>query len=164
MEDKYMKILVKTNKGLRNLGEGRIYSKNQLKLNEYTTGKVALTLNPNGQDVRASSVQTAAQNMLNKVPQATAITLDAKDVDGVSVPNYPQNDPREDTVQQISLKNANGTAIQNAAKNGGTISITKNDQQDAALESTSSKKIMDEMRRNSIPFTKKELNRFLSEL
>lgn len=164
-EDKNMRILVKTNKGLRPLGEGRIYSKSQLKLNEvYTDGKVSLTLNPNGQDVRASSVQTNAQNMLHTVPQATAVTLQADDVDGVTAPNYSSTDPRNDTVQQVPVNKANSTAIQNAAKNGGTIQITKNDPQQTAMESKGNKKDIVEMRNNSIPFTKKELNDFLSSL
>jgi hypothetical protein len=164
-EDINMKILVKTNKGLRPLGEGRIYSKSQLKLNEvYTDGKVSLTLNPNGQDVRASSVQTNAQNMLHTVPQATAVTLQADDVDGVTAPNYSSTDPRNDTVQQVPVNKANSTAIQNAAKNGGTIQITKNDPQQTAMESKDNKKDIVEMRNNSIPFTKKELNDFLSSL
>ena len=71
-----MKIFVKKGNSLKNLGEGRIYSKDELRLNEaFTNGKVSLTLNPNGQDVQASSVQTSAQNMLNQVPQATAVTV-----------------------------------------------------------------------------------------
>lgn len=164
-EDKNMRILVKTNKGLRPLGEGRIYSKGQLRLSEaYTNGKVSLTLNPNGQDVRASSVQTSAQNMLNNVPQATAVTLQADDVDGVTAPTFSASDPRNDTVQQMDVKHANSAAVTDAAENGGTIQITKNDPQQTAMESKKNKKDIVEMRENSIPFTKKELNKFLSSL
>lgn len=164
-EDKSMRILVKTNKGLRPLGEGRIYSKSQLKLNEvYTDGKVSLTLNPNGQDVRASSVQTNAQNMLHTVPQATAVTLQADDVDGVTAPTFSASDPRNDTVQQIDVKHATSAAITNAAKNGGTLQITKTDPQTSAMESKKNKKNIVEMRNNSIQFTKKELGEFLSSL
>jgi hypothetical protein len=180
-EDINMKILVKTNKGLRPLGEGRIYSKKEISLNEdvtgrvytkkqlklseaWTNGKVALTLNPNGQDITPSSVQTSAQNMLNNVPQATAVTLQADDVDGVTAPTFSPNDPRNDTVQQLTTKNASSAAVQNAAKNGGTIQITKDDPQQTAMESKKTSNKIVEMRKNSIPFSKKELSDFLSSL
>lgn len=160
-----MKIMVKTDKGLRSLGEGRIYSKSQLRLSEsYTNGKVSLTLNPNGQDVRASSVQTSAQNMLNTVPQATAVTLQADDVDGVTAPTFSPSDPRNDTVQQMDVKHATSAAVSNAAKNGGTLQITKDDPQQSSMESKTTKKDIVEMRNNSIQFTKKELSEFLSSL
>lgn len=155
-----MKIFVKKDNGLKQLGEGRIYSKSQLKLNEFTNGKVSLTLNPNGQDVRASSVQTSAQNMLHQVPQATAVTVQADDIDGVTAPTFSPSDPRNDTVQNIAAKNATSAAVQNAAKNGGTIQITKDDPQNNGLGES---RII-EMRRNSIPFSKKELSNFLNSL
>jgi hypothetical protein len=129
-------------------------------LNEFTNGKVSLTLNPNGQDVRASSVQTSAQNMLHQVPQATAVTVQADDIDGVTAPTFSPGDPRNDTVQNIAAKNATGAAVQNAAKNGGTIQITKDDPQNNGLGES---RII-EMRRNSIPFSKKELSNFLNSL
>lgn len=160
-----MKIMVKTDKGLRTLGEGRIYSKSQLRLSEdYTNGKVSLTLNPSGQDVKASSVQTSAQNMLNTVPQATAVTLQADDVDGVTAPTFSNSDPRNDTVQQMDVRHATSAAVSNAAKNGGTLQITKDDPQQTSMESKENKKDIVEMRENSIPFTKKELNEFLRSL
>lgn len=160
-----MKIFIKRDNGLKKLGEGKIYSKSQLKLNEdFTNGKVSLTLNPNGQDVRASSVQTSAQNMLHQVPQATAVTVQADDIDGVTAPTFSPNDPRNDTVQQLTTKNASSAAVQNAAKNGGTIQITKDDQQQTAMESKKTSNKIVEMRKNSIPFSKKELSDFLSSL
>ena len=129
-----MKIFVKKDNGLRQLGEGRIYSKSELKLNEsWTNGKVALTLNPNGQDVNASNVQTSAENMLNNVSQATAVTLQADDVNGVTAPTFAPEDPRNDAVQNISAKKATSSAIQNLAKNGGTINITKDDPQQSSM-------------------------------
>lgn len=155
-----MKIFVKKDNNLKPIGEGRIYSKSQLRLNEFTNGKVSLTLNPNGQDVRASSIQTSAQNMLNQVPQATAVTVQSDDIDGVSTPTFSAGDPRNDTVQNIAAKNANGATIQQAAKNGGTINITKDDSQQNGLGES---RII-EMRKNSIPFTKKELKNFLNSL
>lgn len=183
LEDKHMKVFVKTRRGLEQLGEGMLFTKKQISLNEesiyggrlcskrqlrlreeFTNGKVSLTLNPNGQDVRASSVQTSAQNMLNQVPQATSVTLQADDVDGVSAPTFAPNDPRNDTVQQLTAKNATSSAIQNAAKNGGTIQITKDDPQQTAMEVKRTSKKIIEMRRNSIPFSKKELSNFLSSL
>lgn len=161
-----MKIFVKKDNGLRQLGEGKIYSKSELKLNEsWTNGKVALTLNPNGQDVNASNVQTSAENMLNNVSQATAVTLQADDVNGVTAPTFAPEDPRNDAVQNISAKKATSSAIQNLAKNGGTINITKDDPQQSSMgESKEASDKLVEMRRTSIPFTKKELSNFLNSL
>jgi hypothetical protein len=156
-----MEVLVKKNNKLFSLGEGRVYSKKDLSLNEaYTNGKVSLTLNPNGQDVKPSSVQTSAQNMLHQVPQATGVTVQADDIDGVTAPTYSSSDPRNDKVTQIQAKNASGAAVTDAAKGGGTIEITKDDAQNGGLGES---KII-EMRRNSIPFTKKELHNFLREI
>jgi len=161
-----MKIFSKKDNGLRKLGEGKIYSKKDLTLNEaWTNGKVALTLNPNGQDVNASNVQTSAQNMLNNVPQATAVTLQADDVNGVTAPTFAPEDPRNDAVQNISAKKATSAAVQDLAKNGGTINITKDDPQQSSMgESKKTSDKLVEMRRNSIPFSKKELSKFLRSL
>jgi hypothetical protein len=183
LEDKNMRVFVKTRRGLEQLGEGMLFTKKQISLNEesiyggrlcskrqlrlreeFTNGKVSLTLNPNGQDVRASSVQTSAQNMLHQVPQATAVTVQADDIDGVTAPTFSPSDPRNDTVQQLTTKNATSSAVQNAAKNGGTIQITKDDPQQTAMEAKRTSKKIIEMRRNSIPFSKKELSNFLSSL
>ena len=155
-----MKIFVKKGNRFKHLGEGRIYSKSELRLNEYANDKVSLTLNPNGQNVNASNIQTAARNMMNKVPQSTAVTVQADDINGVTPPMFSANDPRNDTVQTIAAKNATGVAIQNAAKNGGTIQITKDNTNQSGLGESR----MIEMRRNSIPFSKKELSKFLKTL
>lgn len=157
-----MKILVKTHNGLRNIGEGRIFSKKQLRLSE--NGKVSLTLNPNGQDVNASNVQTSAQNLMNTVPQATAVTLQSDDVDGVTSPTFSSTDPRNDTVQQLNVKKATSSAVMDAAKKGGTIQITNDNSQSSMGESRKANKKLVEMRRNSIPFSKGELSKFLSTL
>ena len=160
-----MKVVRKNNNRLLVLGEGRLVKKGNLFLKEdYGDGKVALTLNPSGQDVRASSVQMAAQNMLNKVPQATSVTVNADDIEGVSVPNYSQSDPRSDAVQKLNVRNANGAAVQNAAKNGGTIEIDKADPQQTAMESKKKDKRLVEFKKNSIPFTKKEMFNFLRSI
>jgi hypothetical protein len=102
--------------------------------------------------------------MLHQVPQATAVTVQADDIDGVTAPTFSPNDPRNDTVQQLTTKNASSAAVQNAAKNGGTIQITKDDQQQTAMESKKTSNKIVEMRKNSIPFSKKELSDFLSSL
>ena len=106
----------------------------------------------------------AAQNMLNKVPQATSVTVNADDIEGVSVPNYSQSDPRSDAVQKLNVRKANGAAVQNAAKNGGTIEIDKADPQQTAMESKKKGKRLVELKKNSIPFTKKEMFNFLRSI
>ena len=155
-----MQVIIKKNNKLVKLGEGRIYSKSQLKLNEFTNGKVALTLNPNGQDVEASSVQNLSQKLMHQIPQATAVTVNPEDIKGATAPTFSSNDPRNDMVQNIPASKANGSVVSDAAKNGSPISITRDDSQQNGLGES---KIV-EMRRNSIPFSKKELSSFLNSL
>lgn len=163
-----MEIYVKKNNKLVNLGEGRIFSKKDLLLKEYdasANSKVTLTLNPNGGDVNSNQLPTMARNMFNRDPNATAATIQADDIEGVTVPNFQQNDPRSDMKTQLP-SDTNPATIQQAAKNGGTIELTKNTSTDNELgmgENKESKRVM-EMRENSIPFTKEELTSFLNSL
>jgi hypothetical protein len=162
-----MKVYVKKDKALKLLGEGRIFTKKDLILKEDTG--ISASLNPEGGDVNANQAQTASSNIFNHVPSATATTLQSDDVNGVTAPMLSQNDPASDVTHEIPLKDANASAIQAAAKQGGTIKIVKQQpQQNNSLglqnSSVTPRKVMDEMRENSVPFTKSELTEFLKNL
>lgn len=145
-----MRILVKTNKGLRNLGEGKIYSKGQLRLNEFTdsssTGVTAVA-NPDGQDFKSNAEMYRNINNNFKNPAVTAVEFQANDT--VNGKNVAPNKELDDVVTTVSRDNMN--KIPQLSKYG-TIKVVNN------------RKGMTEMRKNSIPFTKKELYKFLKEI
>lgn len=152
-----MRILVKTNKGLRNLGEGRIYSKMELRLNE-----------DNGIDANIGTsdgiqqAQMKAKQMMNRNPGVKSASIDAGKADGQS-----------DTTSGEGLKlevpvNATGQQLAQAQRmtkdqsaDDAQITFTKTQGQNG--NSTNESRIV-EMKRNSIPFTKKELSSFLKSM
>lgn len=163
-----MKILVKTDKGLKKLGEGKIFSKNQLMLRE---------MGIQGQD---ATVQIDATS-----PYA------AKQIDDL-VKNTPLQDRQNYRVKIVNGQQSNSNKIDNAhtgslvGATNGSNAITQSRQacaENPSLGGTSCslddinpkengsinssvmpRKVMDEMRVNSIPFTKKELHKFLMDL
>jgi hypothetical protein len=155
-----MKILVKKNNKFVNLGEGKIYSKRQLRLNE--DGFVATA--PNVKDVR--QFVTKGSKMMNQNPNVKSVQNQLGQMDH-------QNDASTGEGLKISLPaNATGAQIskvQNMASKpeNDDMSIdltpsTSNTSSDSSSMTNESRII--EMRRNSIPFTKKELHKFLREI
>jgi len=153
-EDKYMKIIVKKNNQLVNLGEGRIYSKSQLRLNELDANI--------GMANGIQQAQMKAKQLMNRNAGVTSASADAGKLDG-------QKDTQGG--EGIELKvpvNANGQQLAQAdrmVKNQGAddAQITFTKPQDSSSFGTNESKIV-EMRKNSIPFTKKELSSFLNSL
>ena len=166
-----MKILVKKNNGLVNLGEGRIYSKSQLRLNEIDSNgdsnTITLTNTGEGTDSKSQPNELAndAKKELNTVnasgkkiqfsvqPNSVAgvtpnMSLTQNSTKAAPSVNVSQNDPRLTTLMQTN------------AKNGYATNIIKGIQ----TSSVAPKKVLDELRKNSIPFTKKELHKFLREI
>ena len=155
-----MKILVKRNNNLINLGEGRIYSKRQLRLNE--DGFVATA--PNVKDIR--QFVTQGSKMMNQNPNVKSVQNQLGQMDH-------QNDTSTGEGLKISLPaNATGAQIskvQNMASKpeNDDMSIdltpsTSNTSSDSSSMTNESRIV--EMRKNSIPFTKKELHKFLREI
>lgn len=142
-----MEILVKTNRGLKSLGEGRVYSKKQLMLKE------------DGLDANlgmSSSIQAAqikAKQMMSKNPTVTSASADAGKLDG-------QMDSQNGEGVRLELPvNANGKQLAQAQKmvsdtnaDDAQITFTKN-QDTMTTESR-----LAELRVNSVPFTKTELD------
>lgn len=146
-----MEILVKTNRGLKSLGEGRVYSKKQLMLKE------------DGLDANlgmSSSIQAAqmkAKQMMSKNPTVTSASADAGKLDG-------QMDSQNGEGVRLELPvNANGKQLAQAQKmvsdtnaDDAQITFTKN-QDTMATESR-----LSELRANSVPFSKNEINEIIN--
>ena len=166
-----MKILVKTDKGLRTLGEGRIYSKSQLRLVEDDASDATLG-SPNnkmqvdltgGQD---ADVNTIVKNSSTLKSKAAGLggnvegRLSIEDANWTSTPNIAPNEPGSDAA--IEAPNATPQGIRDTVEKAkelrvGAITVPNENV-------VNSKDVIDEMRENSIPFTKKELNEFLRRL
>ena len=152
-----MQVIIKKNNRLVKLGEGRIYSKSQLKLNELN-GLDANIGTANG----IQQAQMKAKQLMNQNAGVTSASADAGKLDG-------QNDRQSG--EGIELKvpvNANGNQLaqaQRMVKDQGAddAQITFTKPQTSTTNGLGESKIV-EMRRNSIPFSKKELSSFLNSL
>ena len=152
-----MQVLVKKGDKLIKLGEGRIYSKSDLKLNE------ANGIDANiGQANGIQQAQMKAKQLMNRNAGVTSASADAGKLDG-------QKDIQggEDIELKVPV-NANGQQLaqaQRMVKDQGAddAQITFTKPQDSSSFGTNESKIV-EMRKNSIPFTKKELSSFLNSL
>lgn len=146
-----MEILVKTNRGLKSLGEGRVYSKKQLMLKE------------DGLDANlgmSSSIQAAqmkAKQMMSKNPTVTSASADAGKLDG-------QMDSQNGEGVRLELPvNANGKQLAQAQKmvsdtnaDDAQITFTKNQ------DSMTTESRLSELRANSVPFSKNEINEIIN--
>lgn len=146
-----MEILVKTNRGLKSLGEGRVYSKKQLMLKE------------DGLDANlgmSSSIQAAqmkAKQMMSKNPTVTSASADAGKLDG-------QMDSQNGEGVRLELPvNANGKQLSQAQKmvsdtnaDDAQITFTKNQ------DSMTTESRLSELRANSVPFSKNEINEIIN--
>lgn len=156
-----MQVIIKKNNKLVKLGEGRIYSKSQLKLNELN----GLDANLTAGNVPVNGIQQAqirAKQLMNQNAGVTSASADAGKLDG-------QNDTQGGEGVELRVPvNATGPQLaqaQRMVKDQGSddalITFTK--PQSTASNGLGESKIV-EMRRNSIPFSKKELSSFLSSL
>ena len=152
-----MEILVKKNNELFSLGEGKIFSKRQLRLNEdETTVTSTATTTP-------SQGLTDGIKQLNNSPQADAYentvgSMDGNTKDDGTVLTMGYNkaqtaDGKRDANNFIRMSQSSPNGDQNK------IRIVKNNSQNSLGESR-----IIEMRKNSIPFTKKELHNFLKSI
>ena len=156
-----MRVLVKENNRLKDLGEGQLFSKGQLKLNEL--GGVQANI---GMANGIQQAQMRAKQLMNQNAGVTSASADAGKIDG-------QND--QQSGEGIELKvpvNANGQQLaqaQRMVKDQGAddaqITFTKPQTPSSSMNNNGlgESKIV-EMRKNSIPFTKKELSSFLNSI
>ena len=150
-----MKILVKRNNNLINLGEGRIYSKSQLRLNELDAN-IGMT---NG----IQQAQMKAKQLMNQNAGVDSASVEAGKADG-------QNDTNSGEGLKLEVPvNATGNQLAQAQRmtrdqsaDDTQITFTKPQTSSSSMDTNESRII--EMRKNSIPFTKKELHKFLREI
>lgn len=155
-----MEVLVKTDKGLQRLGEGKIFSKKQLKLKE---GIDAAIDSANG----LQQAQQKAKKLINQNPSVDSASADLGKLDG-------QNDTSTGEGTKIQLPiNASATQLNNVqqmsknqANDDVEVEFTKNDTNNSSSSTNESRKNrkLVEMRYNSVPFTKKELSSFLKSI
>jgi hypothetical protein len=153
-----MQVIIKKNNRLVKLGEGRIYSKSQLKLNELDANLTAGNVPVNG----IQQAQMKAKQLMNQNAGVTSASADAGKLDG-------QNDAQGGEGVELRVPvNATGPQLaqaQRMVKDQGSddAQITFTKPQTSTNNGLGESKIV-EMRRNSIPFSKKELSSFLNSL
>lgn len=162
-----MKIMVKTDKGLRTLGEGRIYSKSQLRLIE--SSNIGMPSNSGFLD-NSVDIANGAQEA-DKIMNGNS-TLNSVNVSGDDATSGKKAGNSPDTVLNVNTKDPNSIkTTQSMMNNLSPLQKSNTDiryyngtKQQALQSSVEPKKVMDEMRENSISFTKKELSEFLNSL
>lgn len=150
-----MQVIIKKNNRLVKLGEGRIYSKSQLKLNELDANI--------GMANGIQQAQMKAKQLMNRNAGVTSASADAGKLDG-------QNDTQGGEGVELRVPvNATGPQLaqaQRMVKDQGSddAQITFTKPQTSATDNGLGESKIIEMRKNSIPFSKKELSSFLKSL
>ena len=155
-----MRILVKENNRLKDLGEGQLFSKGQLKLNEL--GDIQANI---GQANGIQQAQMRAKQLMNQNAGVTSASADAGKIDG-------QNDMQSGEGLELKIPvNATGQQLaqaQRMTKDQGAddaqITFTKPQSPSSSMNNGLGESKIMEMRKNSIPFTKKELSSFLNSI
>lgn len=148
-----MEVLVKTTRGLKSLGEMRVLNKKSLKLKEEVDANIGTA---NG----IQAAQMKARQIMNKNPNVKSASADAGKLDG-------QKDAGSGEGMTLELPvNANGKQLAQAQRmvkdqsaDDTQITFTKDDN----TPSTNEGRLL-ELRRNSIEFTKNEMDKFLKEI
>lgn len=162
-----MKIYAKKGDGLVKLGEGKIYTKSQLSLSEAALSgfeqsapnisaaardaSSKLAANGNLKDVTGSAddLTAGSASASNGVVKDPSITVDVKSPQSIS--------QTQGIVDRMTPDEKENTDIQ-------FVDSTKNGANGMMNSSVDPKATIDEMRENSIPFTKSELTEFLKSI
>jgi hypothetical protein len=155
-----MKIFVKKDNNLKPIGEGRIYSKSQLRLNE--DGFDANLGMANG----IQQAQMKAKQMMSKNPTINSASADAGKLDGQTDITGSEGIKLEVPVNATGSQLAQAQRmVKDQSADDAQITFTKPQTQSSMNNNNGmSESKITEMRKNSIPFTKKELSNFLSTL
>lgn len=154
-----MKIYSKKNNGLRLLGEGRVFSKKQLVLKED-----GITLTSTASTTPGQALSTAP-SVLSKAPTNTkSIVIPNNQLDGNPKDNGPTLKLNKSTAQTADGKRAANNFVKQNPDFGSVEIENDNGNTQTLNNSVAPRKVMDEMRKNSIPFTKSELTRFLKTI
>lgn len=163
-----MKVYVKKDSVLKLLGEGKVYSKKDLVLREMdgdntNNDTVSINLAPDNGDTSISDISKTAQMAKTQVtaPGKNVVgNVPIEDMDGISKPTISPTDPGSD--MYVASQDSSPTSIRQAgiaAANGRIANVRV-----PLNQSITPKKVMNEMRANSVPFTKSELTEFLNSL
>lgn len=150
-----MKVLVKKNNKLVTLGEGRMYTKSQLKLNELDAN-IGVA---NG----IQQAQMKAKQLFNRNASVDTASIEAGKADGQKDTNSGEGlelkVPVDATGQQLAQAQR---MTRDQSADDAQITFTKPQNSSSPTDTNESRIV--EMRKNSIPFTKKELHKFLREI
>lgn len=153
-----METFVKKNNKLVRIGEGMLFKKGDLMLKEDSAGVDANIGTANG----IQQAQMKAKQLMNRNPGVNSASADAGKLDG-------QNDNTSGEGVKLEVPvNATGSQLaqaQRMTKDQGSddVQITFTKDKPANDGSTNESRIV-EMRKNSIPFSKKELTNFLKSI
>ena len=153
-----METFVKKNNKLVRIGEGRLFKKGEIMLKEDGAGIDANIGTANG----IQQAQMKAKQLMNRNPGVNSASADAGKLDG-------QNDKTSGEGVKLEVPvNATGSQLAQAQRmtkdqsaDDTQITFTKDNPADG--DSTNESRIV-EMRRNSIPLSKKELTNFLKSI
>ena len=149
-----MRIFTKTNNGLRHLGEGRIYSKGQVRLIE--SDDVIADATPNGESINTSTLGSVADKQFNNNSSVSAVSVRAGELGSGN-----KNDAVSGTLDlKQSELSAKKSLIDTVAKTSPNTQINIHRENKSVVDN----RRISEMRKSSIPFTKKEMTDFLREL
>ena len=147
------KILVKRDNKLVSIGEGKLYTKSQLRLNEDMVDANIGTANG------IQQAQMKAKQLMSQNPSVKSASADAGKIDGQKDSNSGEGIKLEVPV------NASGQQLAQAQRmtkdhsaDDAQITFTKDD--NASSTTTNESRLM-ELRSKSVPFSKAELNDFL---
>ena len=151
-----MRVLVKNDNRLLELGEGKMFSKSQLRLNEDVTASLG---SANG----IQAAQMKAKQLMAKNPNVDSASSDAGKLDGKN-----NQGSGEGVKLQVPI-NASGSQLANAqnmvnnkSNDDMEIEFTKNTPNDNNTNNESKEyDRLKDLRENSIPFTKDSLAKFL---
>ena len=161
-----MKVYTKKNNGLRLLGEGMVFSKKDLLLREFGDDNDGGTIVTSTDTTTPNQGLTDGVKQLNKTPQADAFEKTVGGMDG-----NVKDDGSTLTLSKQAAQSAKGRQdVNNFVKmsqnttNGDQNKVRIVDTPNVQLSHKTPRKVMDEMRANSVPFTKMELTRFLKSI
>ena len=146
-----MRTYVKKNNRLINIGEGRLYSKNDLVLKEDNTGITAVA-NSVGQNFKSESDAVTKIQQASRQPGVSQVQVPKNDL---PIAAHKSQDPTlQDTNTEINLNNLTPSTLSKLGADGqGNVTVK--------VRENKNPKKLSEMRMNSVPFTKKELSQLL---
>ena len=147
------KILVKRDNKLVNIGEGKLYTKSQLRLNEDMVDANIGTANG------IQQAQMKAKQLMSQNPSVKSASADAGKIDGQKDSNSGEGIKLEVPVNASGQQLAQAQRMtKDQSADDTQITFTKDD--NASSTTTNESRLM-ELRSKSVPFSKAELNDFL---